>query len=269
MDASKFYLGSLCKRNHNYDDTGQSLRTVKKGECLECRRMRRAKVRASKKDLSGYYIGGLCKQGHDYNNTGQSLREKKTGDCLECHKLRSYGNKRSPYYCPDYRKYRTWLKNPRISPTIAELVEKEAIRRHKENRYQWDENVREQKKAWYRNKYQNNRTQEIAKVRNWKQNNSKKVSLQNHRRKNRVDRQCDGTITPDYLANLKAQADYCSYCKSRLYEDNKTIDHAVPIALGGLHSVNNIVVCCENCNLRKGYMPLNEWLEKPGIINPF
>lgn len=125
--TDKFYLGSLCKRNHDYKGTGKSLRYKSKRECTECRKL----YKANKRQLSGNYLGRLCKLNHDYKNTGQSLRRKKTGDCIECHRLRSYGNKRSLYYSPDYFKYRTWLKNPRISLTVAELVENEAFRRHK------------------------------------------------------------------------------------------------------------------------------------------
>ena len=265
LDADKFYLGSLCKRNHNYKGSGKSLRHKGKNECTECRKLSRAKQRS----LSGNYLGKLCKRNHDHQSSGKSLRRRNTGGCIECHKLRSYGNKRSPYYCPDYFKYRTWLKNPRISSTVAELVRDSEIKRHKESRYQWDEEYRENKKNWFKQRYRDNQEQEIERVQEWKRGNSEKVSLQNLRRKNRVDRTGDRTITPDYLAKLKSQADYCAYCKCKLNEDNKTIDHAVPVALGGLHSVENVVVCCERCNLRKGYMPLNEWLDKSGITSPF
>lgn len=33
------YLGSLCQRGHNHADTGKSLRTNSRGECVECRKL--------------------------------------------------------------------------------------------------------------------------------------------------------------------------------------------------------------------------------------
>ena len=35
FDETKFYLGTLCNRVHDYDGTGQSLRYVG-GVCVEC-----------------------------------------------------------------------------------------------------------------------------------------------------------------------------------------------------------------------------------------
>ena len=41
----------------------------------------------------------------------------------------------------------------------------------------------------------------------------------------------------------------CRYCGSR---DDLTIDHVVPIALGGSNRLRNLVACCSACNTRKG-----------------
>ena len=133
FNSDKFVLGKLCKRNHEYQSSGCSLRRIQNRECVQCK----SHSRLAKQKLAGHYLGNLCKRGHNYNQSGKSIRERKTNDCVECHKLRNYRNKRSSYYCPDYFRYRTWLRNPQISLTVAELVENEAFRRHKENKYQW------------------------------------------------------------------------------------------------------------------------------------
>lgn len=36
MNKSKHYLGTLCKRGHNYEGTGESLRYIKGGACIQC-----------------------------------------------------------------------------------------------------------------------------------------------------------------------------------------------------------------------------------------
>lgn len=265
MDTDKFYLGKLCKRNHDYQRLGQTLRHKSNNECIECRRLNKT----NKKKLSGNYLGKLCRSNHDYQNTGKSLRRKNTGDCVECHKLRSYGNKRSPHYCPDYFKYRTWLKNPRISLTVPELVHESKIKRYKETRYQWDKEYKEQKKVDYRKRYKSKTQLEKERILDWKNRNPNLVKKQQQRRRERVINQSDGSITDEFINQTKEKTSLCCYCKCKLTPENKTVDHANPIGLGGLHSMTNVVICCAKCNYQKGDMPLKEWLEKPGIHDPF
>ncbi len=220
-------------------------------------------------DSERFYLGSLCRRSHDYQNTDQSLRRKRNGDCVECHKLRSQSNRQSSNYCPDYFKYRNWLKNPRISLKVWELVEKEATRMRQQNRYQWDEDYREKKKSNYRKRYKIGPDLEKERISNWKENNPKLVIQQQLRRRKRVKEQSDGSITNEFIDKLKLQSKFCAYCKCALSTENKTIDHAIPIGIGGPHSINNIVICCEKCNYAKGDMPFEEWVLKPKIFNPF
>jgi hypothetical protein len=49
FDASKFFLGSLCRNGHDYEGTGQSLKSLKgKQECRECTTARQRKARQQK-----------------------------------------------------------------------------------------------------------------------------------------------------------------------------------------------------------------------------
>jgi hypothetical protein len=38
FDDTKFKLGGLCKRGHDYQDTGKSLQRISNGLCVECHR---------------------------------------------------------------------------------------------------------------------------------------------------------------------------------------------------------------------------------------
>ncbi|MCB0393062.1 MAG: HNH endonuclease [Bdellovibrionales bacterium] len=44
----------------------------------------------------------------------------------------------------------------------------------------------------------------------------------------------------------------CYYCETRFPPAELTMDHKVPIARGGVSSRENIVVCCKECNSKKG-----------------
>lgn len=45
----------------------------------------------------------------------------------------------------------------------------------------------------------------------------------------------------------------CAYCKREFSESLKpTIDHVIPLALGGKDDLDNLVLACRNCNRDKG-----------------
>ncbi|XAR68668.1 hypothetical protein NMG60_11003873 [Bertholletia excelsa] len=52
----------------------------------------------------------------------------------------------------------------------------------------------------------------------------------------------------------------CQYCSSR---ENLTIDHVLPIALGGERKWENLVTACFKCNSKKGQKTLEEAKMKP------
>lgn len=51
----------------------------------------------------------------------------------------------------------------------------------------------------------------------------------------------------------------CQFCGIKLPADRLTIDHLIPLALGGLDEVTNYVTACEPCNARKGKLPLGQF----------
>lgn len=51
----------------------------------------------------------------------------------------------------------------------------------------------------------------------------------------------------------------CQFCGERFEPAELTIDHLIPMALGGLDEPTNYVACCEPCNQRKAAMPLEEF----------
>lgn len=52
-------------------------------------------------------------------------------------------------------------------------------------------------------------------------------------------------------ANLfKHQKGICGYCHKPI-KDKPSLDHIIPIVLGGDNSIENSIVCCKNCNYHK------------------
>lgn len=53
-------------------------------------------------------------------------------------------------------------------------------------------------------------------------------------------------------AKMKAAQPWCTYCGSPGTEDNGlTIDHVIPLAMGGTNARENLVVACYRCNRKK------------------
>jgi 5-methylcytosine-specific restriction endonuclease McrA len=43
----------------------------------------------------------------------------------------------------------------------------------------------------------------------------------------------------------------CHYCQKKISPGDLTMDHVVPLALGGRSVKNNLVPCCKECNTAK------------------
>lgn len=52
---------------------------------------------------------------------------------------------------------------------------------------------------------------------------------------------------------------FCVYCSKELTMNTATVDHIVPRALGG---TGRLVLCCQQCNVRKGDMPYMSFVKE-------
>jgi len=69
-------------------------------------------------------------------------------------------------------------------------------------------------------------------------------------------------ITKKYLKSEK-----CSYCE-RSFSDNvkKSLDHIVPVSLGGMSIIENINISCLECNFSKRNFLLENWIKLCGLV---
>ncbi|WP_083747307.1 HNH endonuclease [Teichococcus deserti] len=79
-------------------------------------------------------------------------------------------------------------------------------------------------------------------------------------RADRIAAQTNGTLTKDVIRQIFGAAKDCPYCLARLHWSDKTLDHIIPLKLGGIHGVSNVLVCCRTCNTRKNAKPPDRWL---------
>ena len=85
-----------------------------------------------------------------------------------------------------------------------------------------------------------------------------------HRRRARL-RNMDAKVTPSEIRQaMKKAKGVCFYCKEKV--GKLTIDHVVPIAGGGSHTLDNIVFACHGCNSEKRDLPAHEFASQFGML---
>lgn len=88
---------------------------------------------------------------------------------------------------------------------------------------------------------------------------------------------------PKYAEIFSQEEGPCAYCYVEMYRffrikqkvtgdkkqyviskrsDQRTVDHIIPISAGGKNLPDNRLFCCEKCNLEKGSMSLEDFLEQ-------
>jgi 5-methylcytosine-specific restriction enzyme A len=57
----------------------------------------------------------------------------------------------------------------------------------------------------------------------------------------------------------------CQYCGAEMGKSSMTVDHFVPLELGGNNDETNYLTACRSCNKKKANMSAEEWCKKNGF----
>ncbi len=74
----------------------------------------------------------------------------------------------------------------------------------------------------------------------------------------------DRAVTDFYEMAGSAASAPCTYCGIDPGPGNRQVDHKIPRARGGPHSIENLAVACGKCNRDKGTMTPDEYLASQG-----
>ena len=77
-------------------------------------------------------------------------------------------------------------------------------------------------------------------------------------RRNKIKLVSDGTVTQSFVKEVYSK-EVCYYCKDFTPEKFRTLEHKQPLNKGGLHSSDNIVMACLQCNSTKRDMTEQEF----------
>lgn len=92
-------------------------------------------------------------------------------------------------------------------------------------------------------------------------------AVDRHKAHKRRAREKSGTATTADVQRLFKAAKRCHYCQKKFSKKgDKTLDHIVPFATGGLHSPDNFCAACRACNSRKNSMSPESWAQRIGLL---
>lgn len=235
FDAEKFYLGKLCKRGHEYQGIGKTLRLLPYRECLDCKQCRYHENREAILLQKTKYLV-------DNKEAINSRRRKAYQDQKEVVLQRNQ----------DYRKEHSQRINERrreryaLDPTRAKVND---LRYRQANRLKRAERQR--------NYYRRNRAAIYERFKDYRRLHPEVFRLSSLRRRARKRSVHSVFYTPqELLERFNEFENSCAYCGST---GRLTIDHFIPISRGGSDNLGNIVPACLSCNCSKQDSDAKDW----------
>ena len=223
FDSDIFRLGTLCKRGHDWQGTGQSLRrTCKGGGCVECE-----KFHVRERIASG--------ERKKYN--------RRQRDKLKAQGLTTRGTERingTPATA-----LRKAIRAAGRCPSVARLVMDEQLRHWREHPQARAAHDRQWAQASWWLEYQIK-----PDLRLYHREKSKRRKAQNRGQ----------TPVQIPVAALRQRfnefSNCCAYCGD---DGDMQIEHLDPISKGGAHDIGNIVPACASCNTSKRSHSMETW----------
>lgn len=98
--------------------------------------------------------------------------------------------------------------------------------------------------------YKKNKEDIIKKVILYTKTEKGIISKKNTSNKRRLIKK-NGNIDTVALLEMKNKSNNCYWCDCKILNNNYHLDHYIPLSKGGSHTIDNIVISCPSCNLRK------------------
>lgn len=76
----------------------------------------------------------------------------------------------------------------------------------------------------------------------------------------------NGDVTTQQLKELYSTVKNCYWCNIKLTKNNTHLDHFVPLSKGGLHTIDNLVLSCSCCNLKKSNKDPYQFAQERGRL---
>lgn len=255
FDAERFWLGSLCKRGHDWQGSGMSLRYIKSRSCAEC-----DKEKSCRQSKAGYQARWNAE--HRAKHGRPSRAKGAQGQVLPVGIGRGSAGfavlargtpaENLELAVQEHKALWSAIKEAGRLPSVAQLVfeaQREFWAEHPEVRAAY---LRSRNKHYHR----------------WRHMTDAEYRLyhrQKSKRRKAIERGSIGLhITGKQVDARFAQFGHrCAYCGTT---GNLQIEHVVPISCGGTHVLSNIVPACKGCNFSKRDKDAESWYRKQSFF---
>lgn len=225
--------------------------------CLSCEGLHRGDMnREQRYAVKDGIEGKVCTRCEDWKRLTEYARRSRNGDGLSCHCKDCRSELRRQYRLGhaemiNQRSRRYYQENRETILREKQLyrdTNREAVRAYHR---QWVEENKERYREKIREYYLRNKQKIKRRVLEWQKAHPEKKREQAMRRRARKA----GCVVKavDIQAIYERDGNCCVYCGRA---EDPTIDHVEPLAKGGAHHRDNLVVACKKCNSEKN----TKWL---------
>lgn len=206
-------------------------------------------------DSQKMYLGKLCKYAHRWEDTNDSLRYLCDRGCVACHSIRGEANRSTPQGKENARlavaRYRETEKGKAFTVEYSKRKERAESRALIQLRYRETEKGQETRDRAER-KYRQTDARRLS----WKRKHNKRRSLIAD------NREVYGLHEVNELFSTFQHS--CAYCGS---QEKLTLDHFVPVNMGGTDAIWNIVPACFSCNSSKQDDDAETWYKRKSFYS--
>lgn len=219
-----------------------------RNQCKKCLLEKRKKYRENNKEK----IALRKKIYYEKNKESILLKQK---EVMKDDEHREYKKK----YAKEY--YKKNKESVRGKQRLHRIKNIEKYReRDKRNTILFKDNIKDRNKAYYIK----NKEKIIEKIKEYSQTEKGKIIKRNMNQRRRTLTK-DGDVTTQQLKELVDRSKKCYWCEKKigkLYH----VDHVIPLAKGGKHTISNIVISCPTCNLQKNAKDPYEFAQERGRL---
>jgi hypothetical protein len=262
FNEMKFYIGSLCKKGHSFDEG--SLRYKSTNQCVECHKewtksyskletTKTAKRVTAKKSYHKNKEKNLKRQ-EKYRKTdafkesSKKSREKHKDKALEKNKAWRKNNKS---HISSYNANYAFTHKEELLVKAKKYAEENKDKIHERARIYRENNSEKIKKQQKRY-----RDSDIGKL--------KRRILQRKREAIKSGNGYEPYTSEELIQRFALFDNCCAYCCKKVI---LTIDHFVSLISGGADALYNIVPACGKCNHRKSKTPVDKWYCRQTFFN--
>ena len=163
--------------------------------------------------------------------------------------IKEYGKQWREEHKEEIKEYNKQYAKQYYEDNKEELKEKskQYKEEHKEEMKQWREEHKEELKEYGKQ---------------YRENNPNKVFNNSNKRRKREENQGNGVTKEQWFEMFEFFNWECAYSGVQLDKDNRSVDHIIPLAEGGLNEIWNCVPMLRNYNTSKHANDMLEWYIK-------